>query len=82
MSFTRAVGVVLQLAIRVYQVAISPLFPQACRFEPSCSQYGIEAIAEHGPIRGGWLAVRRIARCHPFNPGGLDLVPRGDRRGP
>ncbi|MFI5319070.1 MAG: membrane protein insertion efficiency factor YidD [Myxococcota bacterium] len=81
MSLSRAVGVLLQAAIRVYQLVISGLFPQACRFEPSCSQYGIEAIAEHGPVRGSWLTLRRIARCHPFSPGGFDSVPRGERRG-
>ncbi len=61
--------------IRFYQRFISPLFPPTCRFEPSCSQYGYEAIARYGILRGGWLAVKRICRCHPFNPGGYDPVP-------
>ena len=61
--------------IRFYQVAISPMLPPACRFEPSCSHYGYEAIAKYGIIKGGWLTVRRISRCHPFNAGGYDPVP-------
>lgn len=61
--------------IRVYQRAISPLLPPACRFVPSCSQYALTAIDRFGPLRGGWLALRRISRCHPFHPGGLDPVP-------
>ena len=61
--------------IRFYQRFISPMFPPACRFEPSCSHYGYEAIAKYGIIKGGWLTVRRISRCHPFNAGGYDPVP-------
>jgi putative membrane protein insertion efficiency factor len=61
--------------IKVYQVAISPLFPPACRFYPTCSAYSYEAISKYGPMKGGWLAVRRIIRCHPRNPGGFDPVP-------
>jgi uncharacterized protein len=61
--------------IRVYQIVISPLLPPACRFYPTCSQYAIVAIREHGPLFGSWLALRRLARCHPFNPGGVDFVP-------
>lgn len=61
--------------IRVYQKAVSPLFPPSCRFTPTCSNYSFTAIERHGIIRGGWLAVRRIARCHPWNPGGYDPVP-------
>ncbi len=61
--------------IRFYQRFISPLFPPTCRFEPSCSQYGYEAIARYGIVRGGWLALKRVCRCHPFNPGGYDPVP-------
>ncbi|GAB3711567.1 hypothetical protein GCM10028793_46180 [Nocardiopsis oceani] len=69
------------LPIRGYQRFISPLFPPVCRFYPSCSAYAVEALRVHGGLRGLWLAVRRIARCHPFNPGGLDPVPspKGDR---
>jgi putative membrane protein insertion efficiency factor len=61
--------------IRGYQKFISPGLPPACRFYPSCSQYAIEAIARHGALRGSWLATRRLARCHPFHPGGVDPVP-------
>jgi putative membrane protein insertion efficiency factor len=61
--------------IRGYQQFISPALPPSCRFYPSCSQYAIEAIARHGALRGSWLAARRLARCHPFHPGGVDPVP-------
>lgn len=72
---------VLILPIRGYQRFISPLFPPVCRFYPSCSAYAVEALRVHGALYGWWLAVRRIARCHPFHPGGLDPVPppRGRR---
>jgi putative membrane protein insertion efficiency factor len=61
--------------IHVYRLALSPLLPPACRFYPSCSQYALTAIREHGALRGGWLALARLARCHPWNPGGVDFVP-------
>jgi hypothetical protein len=61
--------------IRIYQRVLSPLLGPRCRFYPSCSSYAIEAIERHGAARGSWLAVRRIARCHPLNEGGLDPVP-------
>lgn len=61
--------------IRFYQRFISPMFGPTCRFSPSCSAYALEAIREHGAARGVWLAVRRLGRCHPFNPGGYDPVP-------
>ncbi len=61
--------------IRLYQLLLSPLLPPACRFVPSCSHYGYEAIQRYGVLRGGWLAVKRVARCHPFHPGGYDPVP-------
>ncbi len=65
----------LILPIRFYQVAISPLLPAACRFTPTCSQYAVEAIRIHGPLRGLWLALRRILRCHPWGGSGYDPVP-------
>ncbi|MCE1205891.1 MAG: membrane protein insertion efficiency factor YidD [Spirochaetia bacterium] len=63
------------LIIKIYQIAISPLFPPSCRFYPTCSAYSFEAISKYGPIKGGVLAVKRILRCHPGNPGGFDPVP-------
>jgi putative membrane protein insertion efficiency factor len=61
--------------IRAYQLVISPLLPPACRFYPSCSRYAATAVREHGIARGSWLALSRLARCHPWNPGGVDFVP-------
>jgi putative membrane protein insertion efficiency factor len=61
--------------IRLYQVLISPWLGPACRFEPTCSRYAIEAVERYGVWRGGWLAVRRVGRCHPFGGYGLDPVP-------
>jgi putative membrane protein insertion efficiency factor len=61
--------------IRAYQFAISPMLGQTCRFYPSCSVYALQAIERHGAIKGSWLAVRRLARCHPWTPGGVDHVP-------
>jgi len=61
--------------IRFYQGSVSPFHPAACRFQPTCSQYGHEAIEQHGVLRGGWLTLRRIGRCHPFRRGGYDPVP-------
>jgi putative membrane protein insertion efficiency factor len=66
--------------IRIYQLAVSPLLPPACRFYPTCSRYAQEAIRRHGVIRGGWLAIARLARCHPFHPGGVDFVPEAPHR--
>ena len=59
----------LILFVRAYQAVLSPLLPAACRYHPTCSHYAIEALEKHGALRGGWLAVKRIARCHPFRVG-------------
>jgi hypothetical protein len=61
--------------VRVYQRLVSPLLPPSCRFYPSCSAYAVTALERHGAAKGSWLAVRRLARCHPFHPGGIDPVP-------
>lgn len=68
-------GGLVRGAIRFYQLALSPLVGPACRFHPSCSQYALEAVARFGVLRGGWLSLRRLGRCHPFHPGGYDPVP-------
>lgn len=65
----------LRGAIRVYQIALSPYFGNQCRFYPTCSEYAMDAIAKHGALKGSWLAIRRIGRCHPYHPGGHDPVP-------
>lgn len=65
----------LMLFIKLYQKVISPLTPPSCRFYPTCSHYGLEAIEKHGALKGSWLAVSRISKCHPFHKGGFDPVP-------
>ncbi|GKV55909.1 putative membrane protein insertion efficiency factor [Sporosarcina sp. NCCP-2222] len=66
---------ILMSLIKIYQKIISPLTPPTCRFYPTCSHYGIEAIEKHGALKGTWLAIRRISKCHPFHEGGFDPVP-------
>jgi putative membrane protein insertion efficiency factor len=61
-------------ALRVYKIVVSPLLPPACRFYPSCSEYAAQAFEKHGLLRGGAMAVSRLARCHPWHPGGFDPV--------
>ncbi len=68
-------GRLLVAPIRLYQLAISPLLPPMCRYRPTCSHYAVEAIGRHGALKGGWLAARRIARCHPWGGSGYDPVP-------
>jgi len=72
---TRLPRQLLILVVRAYQVSLGPLLPATCRYTPSCSAYAIEALQRHGALRGGWMAARRIGRCHPFRPGGYDPVP-------
>ncbi|MEH7124192.1 membrane protein insertion efficiency factor YidD [Bacillus sp. JJ1503] len=62
--------------IRFYQIVISPLKPPTCRFYPTCSHYGLEAVKRFGALKGGWLTIKRIMKCHPFHPGGFDPVPQ------
>lgn len=71
----KATARLLILPIRFYQRWISPALPPACRFTPTCSAYAVEAITRHGALRGSWLAIRRLARCHPWHQGGDDPVP-------
>lgn len=61
--------------LKLYRLAISPLYGQVCRYYPSCSAYALEAVESHGAMRGSWLAVRRLSRCHPWSSGGYDPVP-------
>ncbi|PSN20652.1 membrane protein insertion efficiency factor YidD [filamentous cyanobacterium CCP5] len=68
----------LLLLIQVYRRLLSPLLPPTCRFQPTCSEYALTAIDRFGPVKGGWLAIRRISRCHPLHPGGYDPVPPTD----
>ncbi len=71
-----AVGLVLRGLIRGYRLLLSPLLPMSCRFAPSCAAYAEEAILHHGPLRGCWLALRRLLRCHPWGASGFDPVPQ------
>lgn len=61
--------------LKAYRFAISPLYGPVCRYHPTCSAYALEAVTTHGALRGSWLAVRRVLRCHPWAPGGYDPVP-------
>ena len=71
----RLIVAILILPVRFYQLAISPMLPPSCRYVPTCSQYTIEALRKHGPVKGLWLAVIRILRCHPWGGSGYDPVP-------
>ena len=75
-GFRRVVSLPFVALVRFYQICISPLKPHpTCRFTPTCSQYAIEALRKYGPLKGGWLALRRILRCHPWGGSGYDPVP-------
>ena len=70
----------LSMLVRGYQRFLSPALPPACRFTPSCSAYAVTALERYGAVRGTWMALRRLARCHPWNPGGYDPVPDRNQR--
>ncbi|WLD93392.1 membrane protein insertion efficiency factor YidD [Alkalihalobacillus sp. AL-G] len=70
---------ILLVLIQFYRKCISPFTPASCRFYPTCSAYGLEAIQTHGAIKGGWLTLKRILKCHPFHPGGFDPVPEKEK---
>ncbi len=74
-NINKIISAILLFLIKFYRNFISPFFPPRCRFTPTCSSYGYEAITKHGPWRGGWLTVKRISKCHPFTPCGCDPVP-------
>jgi hypothetical protein len=73
--WSRGLVALLVAPIRLYQWTLSPILGRQCRFHPTCSHYAVEALRVHGPARGVWLTARRLARCHPFAKGGLDMVP-------
>lgn len=74
-GWRRAVAFPLELLIRLYRILISPLLGNVCRFYPTCSSYGLTAVRRFGLLRGSWLIITRLIRCHPWNPGGVDHVP-------
>lgn len=78
MSAGRVLTTPLVAAIRLYQRFISPLRPPTCRYYPSCSAYAVTALERFGPVRGSWMALRRLLSCHPWTPGGVDHVPERD----
>jgi putative membrane protein insertion efficiency factor len=78
----RIPALLLIAVFRLWQLLASPTYGQTCRFYPTCSAYGVEAVRTRGALRGAWLTIRRIARCHPWNPGGYDPVPSTGRTAP
>lgn len=82
----RVAVLTLSVPIYAYRYTLSPMLPRSCRFEPSCSAYALEALSIHGPLKGSWLAVRRLSRCHPIaflgGGSGIDPVPPGSRQEP
>jgi putative membrane protein insertion efficiency factor len=75
LDYNRVASLAMRAIVRLYQLLVSPLLPPRCRFLPTCSDYAIEALARHGPVRGLALALRRLARCHPWGGSGYDPVP-------
>jgi len=73
--FLKIISSILLGFVRLYQMVISPWLPNACRYTPTCSQYALEAIQKHGPLKGTWLAMKRISSCHPWGGSGYDPVP-------
>ena len=71
---SRLIRNLLRLSIRLYQLVISPMFPHSCRYLPTCSQYANDAIYQYGLLRGGWLAIKRLGRCHPWGGAGYDPI--------
>lgn len=71
----RIIAKAMEMPVHLYRNAISPLLPPSCRYTPTCSQYAIEALRKHGPLRGSWLTLRRLMRCHPWGGSGYDPVP-------
>lgn len=72
---SRIISFIFIRFIQLYQIALSPFLPTSCRYHPSCSQYALDAIIRYGVLRGGWIGVKRLLRCHPFHKGGFDPVP-------
>ena len=70
----------VQFVLRTYKRVVSPMLPHSCRFVPTCSEYAMEAVERHGVLRGSWLAITRLLRCHPFARAGVDLVPQATRK--
>lgn len=81
-TLTSLPAILARTLIRAYQVMLSPFLGNQCRFHPSCSNYALEAVDTHGAVKGSWLAIRRLGRCHPFNPGGFDPVPGSSEESP
>lgn len=76
----RFAGGFMIFLIRIYQYAISPFTPSSCRFSPTCSSYSVEAIQKHGPLKGFWLSLKRISKCHPWGSSGYDPVPEIEQK--
>ena len=76
----KVISLILIALVKFYQYSISPLFPSSCRYTPTCSSYMVEAIQKHGPFRGGWMGIKRFARCHPWGGSGYDPVPEKEEK--